>query len=148
MNQKTTFWRVFSAAPHRVMFLAGASQGVLALLWWLADLLGRYSGAYAPLVWPVPSPWAHGFLMIYGFFPFFIFGFLMTTYPSWMNGRKVPQRHYVPAFALLAGGVALFYLGLFAGRPLLAQRQVLTASPWGSIPPGSTICLLQGEIIC
>lgn len=130
MTQETTFWRVFSAAPHRVMFLAGASQGVLALLWWLADLLGRYGGIYAPPAWPAPSPWAHGFLMIYGFFPFFIFGFLMTTFPNWMNGRKVPSRHYVPAFALLAGGVALFYLGLFAGRPLLALGVLAMLAGW------------------
>lgn len=130
MNQKTTLWRVFSAAPHRMMFLAGAGQGVLALLWWLSDLLGRYGGFYAPLAWPAPSPWVHGFLMIYGFFPFFIFGFLMTTFPNWMNGRLVPPRHYALAFALLAGGVALFYLGLFAGRPLLALGVLLMLAGW------------------
>ncbi|MFA7241227.1 MAG: NnrS family protein [Sulfuricellaceae bacterium] len=130
MNHKPTLWRVFSAAPHRMMFLAGAVQGVLALLWWLSDLLGRYGGFYAPLVWPAPSPWVHGFLMIYGFFPFFIFGFLMTTFPNWMSGQQVSPRRYVSAFALLVGGVALFYIGLFTGRALLALGVLLMLAGW------------------
>lgn len=141
MNPKTSFWRVFSAAPHRMMFLAGAVQGVLALLWWMTDLLGRYGGFYAPLVWPVPSPWAHGFLMIYGFFPFFIFGFLMTTFPNWMNGRPVPPHRYVPAFALLAGGVALFYLGLIFGHLLLTLGVLLMLAGW-TVALGALLAVL------
>lgn len=123
-------WRIFSAAPHRMMFFAGATQGVLTILWWLADLLGRYTGLYAPLVWPVTPQWAHGFLMIYGFFPFFIFGFLMTVYPNWMNGAPLPRSRYIPAFALLAGGQALFYAGLFAGQGVLLAAVLLVLAGW------------------
>lgn len=130
MNQETNRWRIFSAAPHRMMFFAGAMQGILTLSWWLADLLGRYSGLYAPLQWPLPPQWAHGFLMIYGFFPFFIFGFLMTVYPNWMNGEKIPASRYVPVFVLMAGGVALFYAGLFFGKPLLAMAVLLMLAGW------------------
>lgn len=133
MNQATPWWRTFSAAPHRMMFLAGASQGVLAVLWWLADLLGRYGGLYAPPAWPLPPQWAHGFLMIYGFFPFFIFGFLMTVFPNWMNGEKIPPRRYIPAFLLLAGGVALFYLGLWAGKPLLLLGTLAMLGGWAVV---------------
>ena len=131
MTQTASLWRTFSAAPHRMMFFGGAVQGIAAVAWWLADLLGRYGGLYPPLTWPVPPPWAHGFLMIYGFFPFFIFGFLMTTYPNWMNGEPVPRRRYVPAFLLLAGGVLLFYLGLFTGKPVLAAGVAIMAAGWG-----------------
>jgi uncharacterized protein involved in response to NO len=130
-NPQKSLWQVFSAAPHRMMFFAGALQGVLALSWWLADLLGRYTGLYAPFSWPQPSPWLHGFLMIYGFFPFFIFGFLMTVFPNWMNGEKIPPRCYVTIFTLMSGGVALFYAGLWLGAPLLALGALLMLTGWG-----------------
>ncbi|HUW49936.1 MAG TPA: NnrS family protein [Sulfuricella sp.] len=131
MSQVYATWRAFSAAPHRMMFLAGAAQGVVAIVWWLVELLGRYTSVWLPPAWEIPSTWAHGFLMIYGFFPFFIFGFLMTTYPSWMNGAKVPPRRYVPASLLLAGGVLLFYFGLLAGKPLLIAGVMLMLGGWG-----------------
>ena len=81
-------WRTLTAAPHRPMFLAGALQGVLVMAWWLADLAGRYgAGPYLP--WTVAAPAAHAYLMLYGFFPLFIFGFLFTTYPAWLNAQKI-----------------------------------------------------------
>lgn len=127
--QKT--WQTFTAAPHRMMMLGGAIQGVLTLLWWLFDLLGRYGGLYAAQAWSIAPVWAHAFLMLYGFFPFFVFGFLMTTYPNWMNGEKIPPRLYIPAFLLLAGGIALFYLGLLAGKALLIAGTTLLLAGWG-----------------
>ncbi|MDD5329595.1 MAG: NnrS family protein [Sulfuricella sp.] len=131
MSYASSTWRTFSAAPHRMMFLAGATQGIAAIAWWLGELLGRYTGVWLSPAWPIPATWAHGFLMIYGFFPFFIFGFLMTTYPSWMNGPKVPPRRYVPAFLLLAGGVPLFYFGLLAGKPWLVAGVAAMLGGWG-----------------
>lgn len=130
MTSNPISWRAFSAAPHRMMFFAGATQGVLTILWWLIDLLGRYTSLYAPLAWPVTPSWAHGFMMIYGFFPFFIFGFLMTVYPNWMNGERVPPRRYLPAFALLAGGQALFYGGLMFGQNILPVAVLVVLAGW------------------
>lgn len=127
--QKT--WHTFTAAPHRMMMLGGAAQGVLTLLWWLFDLLGRYGGLYAAPAWSIAPVWAHAFLMLYGFFPFFIFGFLMTTYPNWMNGEKIPPRFYVPSFLCLASGIALFYLGLVAGKAFLIAGTTLMLAGWG-----------------
>jgi uncharacterized protein involved in response to NO len=131
MNTLPKIWHTFTAAPHRMMMLGGAAQGVLTLLWWLFDLLGRYGGLYSAPVWSIAPVWAHAFLMLYGFFPFFIFGFLMTTYPNWMNWEKIPPRFYIPSFLLLAGGIALFYLGLIAGRPLLQAGTTLMLAGWG-----------------
>ena len=131
MTHLPSLWRTFSAAPHRMMFFAGALQGLVAIAWWLAELVGRHTSAWLPPAWAIPATWAHGFLMIYGFFPFFIFGFLMTVYPSWMNGAKVPPCRYVPAFLLLAGGVLLFYAGLLVGRPVLAVGVALMLAGWG-----------------
>lgn len=105
-------WQTFSAAPHRMFFFAGAVQSVLTIIWWLADLLGRYGGVYEPIKWTLSALDAHAFLMIYGFFSFFIFGFLMTTYPRWMQGEEVSHGHYSLAFGFLVTGIALFFIGL------------------------------------
>lgn len=124
-------WKTFSAAPHRMMMLGGAVQGVAAMLWWLADLLARYGGLYPPMAWAVAPVWGHGFIMIYAFFPFFVFGFLMTTYPNWMNWQKIPQRLYVPSFVLLAAGALLFYPGLAASKGLMMASVALLLAGWG-----------------
>lgn len=131
MLKVSSSWAIFSAAPHRMMFFGGAVQGLAVIAWWMAELLGRYTTMFLPPAWTIPAAWAHGFLMIYGFFPFFIFGFLMTVYPNWMNGAKVPPRRYVPAFLLLAGGVLLFYFGLLAGKLILAAGVTLMLAGWG-----------------
>jgi uncharacterized protein involved in response to NO len=110
-NSLTT-WATFSAAPHRMFFLAGAVQLVLVMAWWLVDLGGRYGNFHAPIEWSVVPTDAHAFLMLFGVFPFFMFGFLMTVYPRWMNGELVERRLYVPAFLLMAAGMLAFYPGL------------------------------------
>lgn len=124
------FWKILSSAPHRLYFLAGAVQGVLTIAWWLYDLAARYLGLLSEPNWAVPSIWAHAFLMIYGFFPFFIFGFLMTAAPNWVNGEKVKRAHYVPGFLFMAAGIALFYPALFAGRDLIEASLVLYLAGW------------------
>lgn len=118
MTNQITVWNHIVAAPHRSFFLVGALQGVFALLWWVFDLSGRYAIAGTAINWNIAPTWAHAFLMIYGFFPFFIFGFLFTTYPNWMNGEKVKPREYMSTCLLMLCGVLLFYGGLVAGEEL------------------------------
>jgi uncharacterized protein involved in response to NO len=120
-----------AAAPHRSLFLAGALQGVLTVLWWVFDLTGRYGIAGSATTWSIAPTWAHAFLMVYGFFPFFIFGFLFTTYPSWMNGDKVKPREYLAACALMAAGVALFYAGLLTHKAIIVTGVELMLAGWG-----------------
>lgn len=124
------FWKILSSAPHRLYFLAGAVQGVQAIAWWLYDLAARYLGLVSEPNWDVPPIWAHAFLMIYGFFPFFIFGFLMTAASNWVNGEKVKRVHYVPGFLFMAAGSVLFYPALLAGRGLLAASLILYLAGW------------------
>jgi len=111
---------IFFAAPHRVMFLAGTVQGLLTILWWSVDLGARYAGLFAEPLLPLPAnlppPWLHGMLMIYAFFPFFIFGFLMTAAPRWQGVQPVPARLYTSCFLLLASG----WLGVDASLVLPA----------------------------
>lgn len=122
-------WQVFSAAPHRMLFLGGVAQVVLVMLLWSVELAGRAIGT-GTLPWHVPPSWAHMFLMVYGLFPFFIFGFLLTVYPRWMGGAAVPPARYVPVFAALGFGMALFYAGLFSARAVVAAGVAVYALGW------------------
>jgi uncharacterized protein involved in response to NO len=124
-------WHTFTAAPHRVMFLGGALQSIAVMLWLFMEMATRYGVVGHPVDWPVAPAAVHGYLMIYGLFPFFIFGFLMTTYPRWMNGKEIPARRYVPAFVLLMLGTAGFYAGLLTGRNMLFVAVLATLAGWG-----------------
>lgn len=106
------FRHVFFSAPHRVMFAGGAVQILAAMLFWACVLAGRYFGLHA-LVLPWPPAWIHAGLMVFGIFPWFMFGFLMTALPKWMAAGPLTFRQYVPPFLLLAAGWCLFYAALF-----------------------------------
>ncbi len=126
-------WRAFTAAPHRVMMLGGAVQTIAAMLLWAAELAARtLPGVPLPAL-ALPPAWAHAFLMLYGTFTFYLFGFLMTTYPRWMGGPPVPRARYVAAFLLLAGGMGALYVGLLAGvRPLAVAGGALFLAGFGA----------------
>jgi uncharacterized protein involved in response to NO len=121
----------FTAAPHRMLFFAGAIHIVLVMAWWLMELGGRYTGAWTPPPTVIPALWSHLFLMLFGVFPFFIFGFLLTVYPRWMNGIAVSVGRYSGIFWLLAGGMLLYYIGLYTSTRLLALALALQLAGWG-----------------
>lgn len=124
---------VFLSAPHRVMFMAGALQSLFTVLLWSIDLGARHAGLYAPVPWPAfhsfPPVWLHSLLMIYGVFPFFIFGFLMTALPKWVGARALAGRAYLPPFLLLVAGWCGFYLALLL-PVLLPSTLLLVAAGW------------------
>jgi uncharacterized protein involved in response to NO len=122
---------VFFAAPHRLMFFAGALQALLAMGLWAADLGARYAGLYVPIAWPLPPSWLHAALMIYGLFSFFIFGFLMTALPKWVAMGPLTQAQYVPGFLLLVAGWLLFYAGLLLPA-LLPVGLVVVVLGWSA----------------
>lgn len=130
MGNRIMVWHHLAAAPHRSLFLVGALQGIVTMLWWVFELSGRFGIVVAPSVWQVAPLWAHGFLMIYGFFPFFIFGFLFTTYPNWMNGEKISPRHFLATCLLLTIGVTLFYIGLIVDKSILAAGVAIMLAGW------------------
>ncbi|MDH3513745.1 MAG: NnrS family protein [Gammaproteobacteria bacterium] len=120
----------FAAAPHRMLFFGGALQTLLVMGFWLAELLGRAE------TWVVPSPviaatWVHAYLMLFGLFPLFIFGFLFTVYPRWMGGETVPARRYITTSLLLTTGMILFYAGMYVSRLILALGLILQLAGWG-----------------
>ncbi|MBI5460799.1 MAG: NnrS family protein [Gammaproteobacteria bacterium] len=124
-------WNTFTAAPHRMMMFGGTLQLVLAIVYWTAALAVHYTGVGLPLETVLPGNFAHGYLMLYGLFPYFIFGFLMTTYPRWMNGPLVERPRYIAAFLGMASGSVLVYIGLFTHAALLGLGVLIHACGWG-----------------
>lgn len=121
-------------APHRGMFLAGATQALLAMLWWAYDLGGRHAGLYAAPSWPLPAPWLHAVLMSYGLFTFFIFGFVMTAGPRWQAAPPVGPASYLSAFVLMAAGWLGFYAALWLPALLLPSFAVVLAGWCAGLP--------------
>src|SRR5688572_14382808 len=99
-------WALLSSEAHRFMFFFGALQAVAAMAWWLPDVAGRYLGLHS-LAWTVPPMWAHAWLLLYGVFPFFMLGFLMTAGPNWLGAGKTPRGAFVPAGLAMAAGLVL-----------------------------------------
>ncbi|MBI1821309.1 MAG: NnrS family protein [Nitrospirae bacterium] len=124
-------WKTLGSAPHRLFFLGGACQGIAAMLWWLLDLSGRFRGFYPFFFWTIPPVWAHAYLMIYGFFPFFIFGFLFTFFPNWLDAEKIPSWHYLITFFAIGTGTVLFYTGLLFSKNILLLSVLSLLSGWG-----------------
>lgn len=122
------FRHVFFSAPHRLMFAGGAIQLLAAMVLWGWVLAGRNFGV--PVIdLPWPPTWVHAGLMVFGIFPWFIFGFLMTALPKWMGAGPLAFRQYVPPFLLLATGWVVFYMG-FAWPALGPVGLVLAAIGW------------------
>ena len=121
--------RLLAAAPHRLMFFAGASAVIVSMLWWACFLGVAYFGRAFPSS-PVPAGWAHAMLLQYGMLTLFIFGFLLTVFPRWMAQPALGKRHYVPVFAGMFGGYLLAHVGLLDLRPLLLAGLALMLTGW------------------
>lgn len=125
--------RIIAAAPHRLMFFIGATNVLLAMVWWTWWLIkARWlGGASAHL--PVPAGWMHAVIMQYQVLPAFIFGFLLTVFPRWMSLPPLRRRHYVPVGVGMFGGqlATLAAVAGFADAALLLKvGAVLTTGGW------------------
>jgi uncharacterized protein involved in response to NO len=128
-RERFSLWQQFSAEPHRMLFLAGAVQMLLTIAWWLTELATRATG-FLSLTNALPATRGHTFLMLYGLFPFFIFGFLFTVYPRWLRGAAIERRAYLAAFVLLFGGILLFTAGLALDRWIVVLALVVFLAGW------------------
>jgi len=122
-------WLHFKAAPHRMMFFNGAVQTIFPMLLWSWELLARYQVVpFLPL--QIPAQNFHLFVMLYGVVTFFIFGFLMTTYPRWLRGKEIKENQYLPVFYTLTTGWVLFYIGLFISKWLILASVLIIFVGW------------------
>ncbi len=125
-------WRTLSAAPHRLFFLSGAVQLLLSVAWWVLDLAARFNG-WLPLVeWKVPGHRAHPFLIVFGLYTFFFFGFVMTAGPRWLNVAPPDRRRYLLAWGALSAGALVFYAGLVTHRAVVGGGLALMLTGLGS----------------
>lgn len=92
-------------APHRTGFLLGSLLLLASLAWWAIEMLARHYGL--ALGTRVPPMFLHGYLMLYGFFPLFMLGFIYTAGPRWLNVPAPALSRYVPVMVLYAAGSAL-----------------------------------------
>ncbi|MGB8634078.1 MAG: NnrS family protein [Rhodanobacteraceae bacterium] len=118
---------MLGAAPHRLMFFAGACAVLVSMLWW-ALLLGRLRFGWGFMPLP-PSPmvpgWAHAMMTQYGMLPMFMFGFLLTVFPRWMGQPALTTTRYVPVGIGILGGYLLVHAGLLGSKSLLAAGFML-----------------------
>ena len=103
--------RWLAHAPHRLMFFVGASNVLLAMLWWALWLASVRWGLWTMPQLAIPPGWLHAFLMQYLVLPSFIFGFLLTVFPRWMGLPDLKRWHYVPVGLGLMGGQLAILLG-------------------------------------
>ena len=130
VNNSHSFKKTFTAAPHRMMFFSGIIQTLVPLMVWMLELTGRHTDLFSTLDTIIPSAWAHGFIMLYGVVIFFIFGFLMTTYPRWMNGSSINKEQYISSFIWMNLGIIIFEIGLFSNFTILTSGLIMFIFGW------------------
>lgn len=119
-----------TAAPHRMMFFAGMLAAASSGLWWAVTLLGRALPVPSFLPVQVAPVWVHGWLMTWGLFGPFIFGFLFTTFPRWQNGPEPPKPAYATVFAMTVAALVLGFAGLYGDATLFFAAVTLQSFAW------------------
>src|SRR6185503_18879362 len=119
-----------AAAPHRLLFLVGATNVLAAMAWWAAWLVAaRWQGIEMPQP-PLPAGWMHAIIMQYQVLPPFIFGFLLTVFPRWLGLPALTRWHYLPVGLGLLGGQLLTLVGLFGYPQLVFLGWLQTLAGW------------------
>src|SRR5688500_6112851 len=112
------------------MFFVGASNLLLAMLWWAAWLV---SVRWPQFQMPQPQPyagWLHAFVMQYQVLASFIFGFLLTVFPRWMGLREFERWRYVPVGLGLFGGQLATLLGVLGWHAGIVVGLLMTLGGW------------------
>ncbi|GHD61950.1 NnrS family protein [Jeongeupia chitinilytica] len=97
-------------APHRAAFFFGGLGAVLALAWWAAEMVMRLHGGSTHSA--IPVMWLHADLMLFGFFPLFMLGFIYTAGPKWLNVAPPPLNAWAPAILGYTTGTVLQLIAL------------------------------------
>ncbi len=124
----TTSLRWLLAAPHRLYFFFGMLGLSTASLWWLVQIAARTTGH--PPTLELPPAWLHGWLMLNAFLPFFMFGFLFTAGPKWLNVTAPSARDVLRPGLLALAAFVLALIGAHASLQLVAIGALLLAVAW------------------
>jgi uncharacterized protein involved in response to NO len=123
--------RRLGAAPHRLMFFAGVTNIMLAMVWWCAWLVSsRWPGVLHMTYPPVFPGWLHAFVMLYQMLPAFIFGFLLTTVPKWTKLPEVARQRFIPVGVALLAGQLLTLAGALCSHALIVAGVASTLLAW------------------
>lgn len=117
-------------APHRIFFFTGGVHLLLASAWWAWSLGARMRGLPSPLAEGLDPVRIHAFLMIYGFFPLFAFGYLFTAAPGWLGRPPLARGAYLPPALVAFASTALLYPALAFGSAALAAACALMLVAW------------------
>ncbi len=100
---KTSFrWRHFLIEPYRIFFATGAIWAILSIGFWFTYLHAMGHGLVL-FDWQQIPQYLHSHVMIYGVINFYVFGFILTAFP-----RFVDQPHPRPSFLIFLWGLLLF----------------------------------------
>jgi len=110
--------KLLLTVPHRFFFLIGVAQLAGISVWWIWALAARaWPNVGAPGA-AVPATSLHALLMLCGFAPFFMFGFLFTAGPRWLGVAPPPPSAWRPPGILAAlAALALVPLEVAGGVP-------------------------------
>ncbi|GGP19907.1 NnrS family protein [Silvimonas iriomotensis] len=115
------------SAPHRAGFFSGSVVLLAAMAWWAWVIVLRLTGV--SVASPIPPAWLHADLMIFGFFPLFMLGFINTAGPKWLNVAAPAKVHWVGSIALYALGSVLVALAALL-PPLQVAGDALHVVAW------------------
>lgn len=119
------------AAPHRIFFFAAGVQILLASGWWAATLFARAAGVAAPLPSGLAAARVHALVMTYGFFPLFIFGFLFTAGPRWLEQPAPTPRQYAPPAIVACLAAWIAFPALLADADVASAALLAMLGAWG-----------------
>jgi uncharacterized protein involved in response to NO len=123
---------LLAGVPHRFFFLAGVAALAIDALWWAWTVFARIAALPPPPVAIAPTA-LHAFVMLYGFAPFFMFGFLFTAGPRWLGVAPPPPGAWrVPGAA--AAVAAMAWVPLQWAPPVATQvAAAVYAIAWAAL---------------
>jgi len=135
MNDSTAIeqqsaWRLPATVPHRFFFLAGMTQLALASLWWLDVQAARAIPGWPMPAGTLPETAVHALLMIDGFLPMFMFGFLFTAGPRWLNVEPPGSSTWRPPALVAAASAVALVLAQLVDPTLMRVAAALYALAW------------------
>lgn len=122
---------ILLAAAHRLLFLTGAMNLLLLMLWWAVTLFDLHIHPIGLPMPDVPVLLLHAPAMLYLLLPPFIFGFLLTVFPRWAGYPDLVARQYAPVGIAFGSASILGWTGLMtATPPLLLFGFAVAAIGW------------------